>query len=276
MAMDRRLTIGPAGLVAELMVPAAAVGLVVFAHGSGSGRLSPRNRRVASRLREHGIGTLLVDLLRPTEGNSPAHVFDITLLAGRLGDCLDQLRAEPALRTLPLGLFGASTGAAAALDCAAMRGRQVRAVVCRSGRPDLASALPGVQAPTLLIAGSADPEVLRLNLAARPLVGGECRVAVVPRASHLFIEAGTLDRCADLAIDWFQGAFRAPAQSSGAGMPPPRPAEAAGEGSRAIMQSVVRTRAAIEAAFCSAKRVTLAGSITPICSRSPYSRVAAL
>ncbi len=207
MAMDRRLTIAQAGLEAELMVPSAAIGLVVFAHGSGSGRRSPRNRRVAELLRAHGIGTLLVDLLQPHEATDQAKVFDIGLLAERLGHCVDQLQADPALRALPLGLCGASTGAAAALDCAAARGAQVSAVVCRSGRVDLASAPQQVGAPTLLIAGSADPEVLGLNIAARPTVARECRLAVVPGASHLFMEAGTLERAADLAIGWFRRAF---------------------------------------------------------------------
>lgn len=209
MAMDRRLTIGPAGLEAELMVPAAATGLVVFAHGSGSGRRSPRNRRVAELLREHGLGTLLADLLRPEEAADEAKVFEIGLLATRLGDCIEQLHADPMLRALPLGLFGASTGAAAALDCAAARGADVGAVVCRGGRVDLASAPQRVRAATLLIAGSADPDVLRLNIDARPAIGGECRLAVVPGASHLFMEAGALDRVADLAIGWFRRAFGA-------------------------------------------------------------------
>jgi putative phosphoribosyl transferase len=209
MAMDRRLTIAPAGLEAELMVPAAASGLVVFAHGSGSGRRSPRNRRVAELLREQGIGTLLVDLLLPDEATDRAKAFDIGLLAARLGACIEQLQADPALRALPLGLFGASTGAAAALDCAAARSTQVQAVVCRSGRVDLASAPAHLAAPTLLIAGSADPEVLQLNIDARPAIGRECRLAVVPGASHLFMEAGVLDRAAGMAIDWFRRAFGA-------------------------------------------------------------------
>jgi pimeloyl-ACP methyl ester carboxylesterase len=207
MAMDRRLTIGTAGLPAELMVPVAATGVVVFAHGSGGSRRSPRNRLTAERLRERGIGTLLVDLLLPGESAHEASTFDIALLAARLGDCVDTLEADTALRALPVGLFGASTGAAAALDCAAERCSQVSAVVCRSGRPDLASALQGVHAPTLLIAGSADPAVLELNVDARRSLGGECRVAVVPGASHLFSEPGTLECAADLAADWFQRAF---------------------------------------------------------------------
>ena len=209
MAMDRRLTIGPAAMEAELMVPTAAIGVVVFAHGSGSGRRSPRNRRVAELLRAQGIGTLLVDLLSPEEAGNPAKALDIGLLAARLGDCIDQLHPEPALRALPLGLFGASTGAAAALDCAAVRRAEVSAVVCRSGRVDLASAPGRVCAPTLLIAGSADPGVLVLNIDARPAIGTECRLAVVPGAGHLFTEAGTLDRVADLAIAWFRRAFGA-------------------------------------------------------------------
>lgn len=207
MAMDRRLTIGPAGLPGELMVPEAATGIVVFAHGSGSSRRSPRNRLTAERLRERGIGTLLVDLLPPDETADSGKAFDIGLLAARLGDCVDALQAEPALHALPLGLFGASTGAAAALDCAAARGGQISAVVCRSGRPDLATNPEMVRAPTLLIAGSADPDVLSLNLEARRTIGGECRVAVVPGATHLFAEPGTLERAADVAADWFRRAF---------------------------------------------------------------------
>jgi putative phosphoribosyl transferase len=209
MAMDRRLTIGPAGLAAELMVPTAATGVVVFAHGSGSSRRSPRNRLTAARLRDRGIGTLLVDLLVPEEASDKARTFDIELLARRLGDCVAALQADPEVRALPVGLFGASTGAAAALDCGAALGPQVSAIVCRSGRPDLACAPEQVHAPTLLIAGGADPEVLRLNLDARRTLGGECRVAVVQGASHLFSEPGTLERAADLAADWFLRAFGA-------------------------------------------------------------------
>jgi putative phosphoribosyl transferase len=209
MAMDRRLTIGPAALAGELMVPEAAAGIVVFAHGSGSSRRSPRNRLTAERLRERGIGTLLVDLLPPDEAADGAKVFDIGLLAARVGDCIDTLRVEPALRALPLGLFGASTGAAAALDCAAARAAEISALVCRSGRPELAANAAMVRAPTLLIAGSADPDVLSLNLEARRAIGGECRLAVVPGATHLFAEPGTLERAADMAADWFRRAFDA-------------------------------------------------------------------
>jgi putative phosphoribosyl transferase len=209
MGLDHRLTIGPAGLPAELMVPAAATGLVVFAHGSDSGRRSPRNRQVAERLRQRGIGTLLVGLLQPDETGNDAKVLDIGLQAERLRDCVAFLHAEPALQMLPMGLFGASTGAAAALDCAAEPGAPVHAVVCRAGRTDLASALHRVMAPTLLIAGTADPQVLTLNIEARQAIGGESRVAVVPGASHLFSEPGALDRVADLAIDWFRSAFSA-------------------------------------------------------------------
>jgi putative phosphoribosyl transferase len=235
MAMDRRLTIGPAGLEAELMVPAAAIGLVVFAHGSGSGRRSPRNRRVAELLRAHGIGTLLVDLLLPQEAGDTAKVFDVDLLAARLGDCIDHLQADPALCALPLGLFGASTGAAAALDCAAARGRSISAVVCRSGRVDLASSPGQVCVPTLLIAGSADPQVLALNLDVRPTLGGECRVAVVPGASHLFMEAGALDRAADLAIDWFRRAFGTARLQPMQWLPRRAPEAVAGQASRAAV-----------------------------------------
>ena len=223
MAMDRRLTIGPAALAGELMVPEAAAGIVVFAHGSGSSRRSPRNRVTAERLRECGIGTLLVDLLPPDEAADRAKAFDIALLAARLGHCIDVLQAEPVLRALPLGLFGASTGAAAALDCAAARAADISALVCRSGRPDLASAAHGVRAPTLLIAGSADPDVLALNLDAHRAIGGDCRVAVVPGASHLFAEPGTLERAADAAAHWFRRAFESAARLQPLGVARPAP-----------------------------------------------------
>ncbi len=162
-----RLEIGPARLAGDLVVPEPALGLVLFAHGSGSSRASPRNRMVASVLQEAGLATLLFDLLTPEEALDRANVFDIELLAGRLLEALDRVVEEPDLRGLPVGLFGASTGAAAALVAAA-RSAAIRAVVSRGGRPDLAgAALAAVRAPTLLIVGGEDHPVLERNEAAR-------------------------------------------------------------------------------------------------------------
>ena len=181
-----------------LTEPADARGLVLFAHGSGSSRFSPRNRAVADVLHAAGLGTLLLDLL-PEEGVVDRR-FDIELLGARMTAAVDW--AEP--RALPVGLFGASTGAAAALVAAADRPDAVRAVVSRGGRPDLAGeALPRVRAPTLLIVGGNDPVVLGLNREAMERLEAETRLDVVPGASHLFEEPGTLDRVAELARDWF-------------------------------------------------------------------------
>ena len=194
---------GPDGLPGHLTVPEHAGGLVVFAHGSGSGRNSPRNRAVAEVLRCAGMATLLVDLLTPEEEAARGPVFDVELLAGRLAAVARWAGAEPSCADLPLGYFGASTGAAAALVAAA-RDETVRAVVSRGGRPDLAGpALAGVRAPTLLIVGGHDLQVLELNRAAQAQLRCENRLAVVPGASHLFEEPGTLRAAAELARDWF-------------------------------------------------------------------------
>jgi dienelactone hydrolase len=200
--------VGDAVLEGDLVVPERAVGIVLFAHGSGSGRRSPRNRQVAATLNESGIGTLLVDLLTSAEEQSDRltaqHRFDIDLLAGRLVAAVDWLR-DGLANGAGIGLFGASTGAAAALVAAAARPDDVSAVVSRGGRPDLAGpALPRVQAPTLLIVGAADPFVLELNRRALELIGAaEKRLVVVPGATHLFEEPGALEQVAALASDWF-------------------------------------------------------------------------
>lgn len=186
----------------DLELPSDSVGLVVFAHGSGSGRLSPRNRQVADRLNATGLGTLLFDLLTPEEELDRANVFDIQLLAERLVAVTNVVRAERRLSGLPLGYFGASTGAAAALEAAAGLGEEVGAVVSRGGRPDLAERLVAVTAPTLLIVGGADREVLALNEAAARRLRCEKEIAVVPDATHLFEEPGALERVAGLAADW--------------------------------------------------------------------------
>ncbi|MGY5047595.1 dienelactone hydrolase family protein [Streptomyces sp. 900105755] len=195
-------------LDADVAVPEAATGVVLFAHGSGSGRHSPRNRYVAGELYAAGIGTVLADLLtreeERTDAVSGALRFDIGLLAARLTDLVDRLGEYDPAAGLGRGLFGASTGAAAALVAAAARPDTVRAVVSRGGRPDLApEALASVHRPTLLIVGERDQEVLRLNQAAARRIPGETRLVVVPGATHLFEEPGTLERVAHLARDWF-------------------------------------------------------------------------
>jgi putative phosphoribosyl transferase len=198
------LELGPVSLGGTLTLPEGARGLVVFAHGSGSSRFSPRNRQVADVLHAAGVGTLLIDLLTGEEERIDLRTrelrFDIGLLAERVVGAVDWAAEQaPAL-----GAFGASTGAAAALVAAAERPALVRAVVSRGGRPDLAGeALPRVRAPTLLIVGGDDPVVLDLNRQALELLRAETRLEVVPGATHLFEEPGTLDRVAELARDWF-------------------------------------------------------------------------
>ncbi|MFG1941530.1 dienelactone hydrolase family protein [Nonomuraea sp. NPDC048826] len=192
----------------QLVVPDEAHGMVVFVHGSGSSSRSPRNRYVAGALNEAGLGTFLFDLLTPEEELDRANVFDIELLAGRLLAATGRVRAEPAAARLPLGYFGASTGAAAALWAAAEPDAGVAAVVSRGGRPDLAGArLGSVRAPTLLIVGGHDEQVLELNREAQRELGGESRLEVVPGATHLFEEPGALERVADLAGLWFGAHF---------------------------------------------------------------------
>ena len=201
-------------LPGTLSVPPDARGLVIFAHGSGSSRLSPRNQKVARILHEGGLATLLFDLLKSEEGPNRRLVFDVEFLAGRLGAAMDWAAEVDPVRGLPMGLFGASTGAAAALIAAAQSPQRVRAVVSRGGRPDLAERwLHRVTAPTLLIVGGNDIEVLRLNESAADQIAGFHRVEVVPHATHLFEEPGTLDQAAALARNWFQ--HYVPANSAG-------------------------------------------------------------
>lgn len=190
-------------LEGRLCLPAPPTGLVLFAHGSGSSRHSPRNASVAAVLHESWLATLRFDLLTEQEATDRVNVFDIALLAERLLAALRQVGVWEQTRHLPVGLFGASTGAAAALVAAALEPR-VRAVVSRGGRPDLAGRrLRAVRAPTLLIVGGHDAEVLALNAAALRELECEKRLEVVPEASHLFEEPGTLDEVARLAAEWF-------------------------------------------------------------------------
>jgi putative phosphoribosyl transferase len=199
---------GAATLAGNLALPAAARGLILFAHGSGSSRHSPRNRAVARVLREAGLGTLLIDLLtrgEETEDAITGHLrFDIGLLARRLVAVTDWIHQEPLTRGYPVGYFGASTGGGAALVAAAER-PEVFAVVSRGGRPDLAEdALPRVTAPTLLIVGGEDVPVIGMNRAAAARMRAKVRMDIVPGASHLFEEPGALERVSALAARWFE------------------------------------------------------------------------
>ena len=198
----------PGGLPGILEHAADPLGLVIFAHGSGSSRLSPRNQAVARALRQAGMSTLLFDLLTDSEAANRANVFDIPLLAARVVDAVDWAGGRADLKALPLGLFGASTGAAAALVAAAERPGAVASVVSRGGRADMAMArLAEVRCPTLLIVGGADDQVLGLNRQA--LVALTCKKAlhVIPGATHLFEEPGALEAVIDDAIDWFTASF---------------------------------------------------------------------
>jgi putative phosphoribosyl transferase len=190
-------------LPGDLTIPGQSIAVVVFAHGSGSSRRSPRNVRVADRLHREGLGTLLFDLLTDAEAEERRKAFDIELLARRLGAAVGWVRGRSELDGLPVGLFGASTGAAAALVVAAAT-RGITAIVSRGGRPDLAGeALERVTAPTLLVVGSLDRQVLGLNRAAQARMRCETRLEIVPGATHLFEEPGGLDRVAELAAAWF-------------------------------------------------------------------------
>jgi putative phosphoribosyl transferase len=214
-AVEVGVRAGDVRLAGILSLPPDARGVVVFAHGSGSGRFSARNQAVAAMLVRAGLGTLLMDLLTAPEEAEDRRTarlrFDIELLAARVTGAIDWLDADavvgdlpPRLRSLPVGCFGASTGAAAALIAAAERPDRVRAVVSRGGRPDLAGeALSRVRAPTLLIVGSRDTEVLRLNRQAQRALSAESQLEVVPGATHLFEEPGAVECVAELARDWF-------------------------------------------------------------------------
>ena len=203
-----RIPAGAATIHADLTIPASARGIVLFAHGSGSSRFSQRNRWVASELQWGRLATLLIDLLTDEEASRDRLTgefrFDIQLLARRVVNAVDWAAREPATGSLPIGLFGASTGAAAALFAAVRRPNDVRAVVSRGGRPDLAvSALPLVDAPTLLVVGENDPDVLALTREALSHLKCPSRLDVVPGASHLFEEPGALEAVAALAREWF-------------------------------------------------------------------------
>jgi putative phosphoribosyl transferase len=203
---DREVTVQAGGvrLRGNLSLPDGAAGIVVFAHGSGSSRHSPRNRLVAATLHRAGLATLLFDLLTQAEEADRSNVFDIDLLARRLIDVTSWLSSRPDTRHLRIGYFGASTGAAAALSAAADPQPRVAAIVSRGGRPDLAgSALGRVRAPTLLIVGGHDETVLDLNRAAQARLRCESRLEIVPGATHLFDEPGALERAAELAEAWF-------------------------------------------------------------------------
>ena len=209
---DVSIPVGRVHLPGHLSVPTAAAGVVVFVHGSGSSRLSPRNVAVARDLQRRGLGTLLFDLLTEAEADDRSNVFDIDLLADRLLGVTDWLRDEAGVgrprttptHTLPIGYFGASTGGGAALVAAARSARPIAAVDSRGGRPDLADTyLPRVTAPTLLIVGGRDPQVLDLNRRAQARLTCPNELVVVPGATHLFAEPGTLEQVSRLAADWF-------------------------------------------------------------------------
>lgn len=199
-----QVVLAPFALPGDLAVPAQARSLVLFAHGSGSSRLSARNRWVARALQQHGLATLLFDLLSPDEAADRRKVFDIALLGQRVQEAMQWARQRPDIAGLSQCLFGASTGAAAALVAAANRPQGIAAVVSRGGRPDLAPGhLPLVQAPTLLIVGAEDVDVLELNRWALRQLHCSKRLEVVPGATHLFEEPGALESVAALAADWF-------------------------------------------------------------------------
>lgn len=205
--MEELLTIpvGSVNLEGDLVVPEGAYALVLFAHGSGSSRFSPRNRMVAQILQDAGIATLLVDLLTREEEIDYETRFDITLLTDRLLAIMAWIKKDPRTKDLSLGLFGSSTGAAAALYVAAKERLTVQAVVSRGGRPDLSSpVLDEVHAPTLLIVGGDDTQVLALNRHAYDLLKSEKELSVVHGATHLFEESGALEHVADLALQWFK------------------------------------------------------------------------
>jgi len=208
-SFDITVNLRHALLPGSLVVPKRATGVVVFAHGSGSSRFSPRNRAVAGTLNEAGLATLLFDLLTAEENEIDLRTrelrFDIELLTERLVGAIDWLGLRREVVRLPLGLFGASTGAAAALRAAAERPHSVAAVVSRGGRPDLAGdALPRVEAPTLLIVGGEDGPVIAMNREAAARMHCEQRLEIVPGATHLFEEPGKLERVAQLAREWFR------------------------------------------------------------------------
>lgn len=216
--MPVRIDSGSVTLEGDLVSPPSPLGLVIFVHGSGSSRHSPRNRSVATALNQRGLATLLFDLLTPGEDRQPSARFDIALLARRLESALAWARRESPRRRTPIGLFGASSGAAAALVVAASHPDEITAVVSRGGRPDLAgdAALSRVHAGTLLIVGGADHEVLALNRAAQAAMPGNAELVIIPGATHLFEEPGALEDAAARAGNWFVRAFREATGAKGA------------------------------------------------------------
>ena len=211
--MEREIEITSDGLHlgGMLAIPEGAQGIVLFAHGSGSGRFSPRNQFVAGVLRDAGIATLLMDLLEEWESEDRAKVFDIDLLAERLIGATALIREDPETRNLAIGYFGASTGAAAALEAAAKSDFEIGAIVSRGGRPDLAMEyLPQVKSPALLIVGGNDGPVISMNREAFEALPGVKEMVIIPGAGHLFEEPGTLEKVADLARDWFAKYLRKP------------------------------------------------------------------
>jgi dienelactone hydrolase len=216
-----RVPIDEQWLLGELGMPAEAHGIVLFAHGSGSSRHSPRNQYVARALERHGLATLLIDLLTPVEeaidDRTAQYRFDIEMLAGRLATIVDWLGRRKDTSSLPIGVFGASTGGGAALMAAAARPKEIAAVVSRGGRPDLAgTALPRVAAPTLLIVGGLDTPVIQMNRDAMRRMRAEVTLEIVPGATHLFEEPGALERVAELASNWFRQHLQ-PAPATGPG-----------------------------------------------------------
>jgi pimeloyl-ACP methyl ester carboxylesterase len=198
------VAIGPRGLEGILRLPQEPAGLIIFAHGSGSSRFSPRNAFVAEKLGDSGFATLLFDLLSAEESEDRRNVFDIPLLGARMCEAIAWASKADHIRDLPFGLFGASTGAAAALVAASKEVERIAAVVSRGGRPDLAEdALPQVEAPTLLIVGGFDYDVLELNRQALRRLRCKAKLEIVPHATHLFEEPGTLEKVVALATDWF-------------------------------------------------------------------------
>lgn len=211
-----RLTQGTLSLEGVLGLPAQAIGIVIFAHGSGSGRFSPRNNFVARYLQQGQVATLLLDLLTADEADDRRKVFDIDLLADRVLLAKGWLEQDDRTKSLGIGYFGASTGAAAALQAASRDPSSIRAVVSRGGRPDLAEPyLPSVTAPTLLIVGGDDEPVIAMNRTACRLLTCPNRLMIVPGASHLFEEPGTLEQVAEHALAWFQHYFHAAPHEGG-------------------------------------------------------------
>lgn len=200
---ETTLELTDVALPGDLELVDDARGIVVFAHGSGSSRHSPRNQAVAERLRDAGLATLLFDLLSEEEAADRRNVFDTEMLGGRLAEVVDELAQRDDTAELPVGLFGASTGAAAALDAAVARPERVKAVVSRGGRADMASKLEEVTTPTLLIVGGADTQVLELNRQAQKRIAGDAVLRVVEGAGHLFEGPGELEEVADDAAGWF-------------------------------------------------------------------------